>query len=155
MVALDTDLIGVYGYCVDISRSWVAGDKKATPQQRELFRVAHEHIMQDMEVLKPGLTFRELTFGGNQLPQKYRDQQYGVKYHGVGLCDEYPAIYYPEAWESHGYDGVLVPGMCLCVEAYIGEVGGKEGVKLENQVLITETGYELLTHFHHDQKLIG
>ena len=155
MVALDTDLIGVYGYCVDISRSWVAGDKKATPQQRELFRVAHEHIMQDMEVLKPGLTFRELTFGGNQLPQKYRDQQYGVKYHGVGLCDEYPAIYYPEAWESHGYDGVLVPGMCLCVEAYIGEVGGKEGVKLENQVLITETDYELLTHFHHDQKLIG
>ena len=155
VVALDTDLIGVYGYCVDISRSWVAGDKKGTAEQRELFRVAYEHIMEDMEVLKPGLTFREMTFGGNQLAQKYRDLQYGVKYHGVGLCDEYPAIYYPEAWESHGYDGVLVPGMCLCVEAYIGEVGGKEGVKLEEQVLITDTGYELLTHFHHDEKLAG
>ncbi len=155
MIALDTDLIGVYGYCVDMSRSWIAGDVKATPDQKQLFRVAHEHIMEDMEVLKPGLTFKELTFGGNQLDQKYRHLQYGVKYHGVGLCDEYPAIMYPEHWESGGYDGVLEPGMCLCVEAYIGEVGGKEGVKLEDQVVITETGYELLTHFHHDPRFIG
>ncbi len=154
MVALDTDLIGVYGYCVDISRTWVAGDVKATAQQKQLFQVAHEHIMEDMELLKPGLTFKELTFGGNRLKQKYRQRQYGVKYHGVGLCDEYPAIMYPENWESSGYDGVLQPGMCLCVEAYIGEVGGKQGVKLEDQVLITETGYELLTLFPYDQKLV-
>ena len=154
MVALDTDLIGVYGYCVDMSRTWVVGEVKATAQQKQLFQVAHEHIMEDMALLKPGLTFKELTFGGNQLDQKYRRQQYGVKYHGVGLCDEYPAIMYPENWESSGYDGVLQPGMCLCVEAYIGEVGGKEGVKLEEQVLITETGYELLTLFPHDQRLV-
>ena len=109
---------------------------------------------EDMEVLKPVLTFKELTLGGNQLDQKYRHLQYGVKYHGVGLCDEYPAIMYPENWESGGYDGVLEPGMCLCVEAYIGEVGGKEGVKLEDQIVITENGYELLTHFHHDPRLL-
>ncbi len=154
LVALDTDLIGVYGYCVDISRTWVAGDVKASAQQKQLFQVAHEHIMEDMELLKPGLTFKELTFGGNQLEQKYRQRQYGVKYHGVGLCDEYPAIMYPEDWESSGYDGVLQPGMCLCVEAYIGEVGGSEGVKLEDQALITDTGYELLTHFPYDPKLL-
>ena len=155
MIALDTDLVGVYGYCVDISRSWVAGDTRATGEQKQLFKVAYEHIMEDMELLKPGLTFKELTFGGNQLDQKYREQQYGVKYHGVGLCDEYPAIYYPEAWESNGYDGVLQPGMCLTAEAYIGEVGGSVGVKLEDQIVITEDGYELLTHFHHDPKLMS
>ncbi len=155
MIALDTDLVGVYGYCVDISRSWVAGESLATGEQKQLFKVAYEHIMEDMELLKPGLTFKELTFGGNQLDQKYRELQYGVKYHGVGLCDEYPAIYYPEAWESNGYDGVLQPGMCLTAEAYIGEVGGKEGVKLEDQIVITEDGYELLTHFHHDPKLMS
>ncbi len=155
LVGLDTDLVGVYGYCVDMSRTWLAGDGKATAEQKQLFQVAYEHIMEDMDLLKPGLTFKELTFGGNQLAQKYRPQQYGVKYHGVGLCDEYPAIYYPESWEKSGYDGVLEPGMCLCVEAYIGEVGGREGVKLEDQVLITETGYELLTKFHHDPRLLG
>ena len=110
--------------------------------------------MENMALLRPGLTFRELTFGGNQLDAKYRKLQYGVKYHGVGLCDEYPAIYYPEDWESSGYDGVLQPGMCLCVEAYIGEEGGREGVKLEDQVVITESGYELLSHFPFDPRLL-
>ncbi len=153
LVALDTDLIGVYGYCVDLSRTWLVGERKATTEQKHLYRVAYEHIMENMELLKPGLTFKELTFGGNQLEQKYRQQQYGVKYHGVGLCDEYPIIMYPEESEN-GYDGVLKAGMTLCVEAYIGEVGGKEGVKLENQVLITETGYELLTFFPYDNKLL-
>ena len=153
LMAFDTDLIGVYGYCVDMSRTWLVGDGPATPAQKQLFSVAHEHIMVNMELLKPGLTFKELTFGGHQLDVKYRPLQYGVKYHGVGLCDEYPAIMYPEHWEN-AYDGVLEPGMALCVEAYIGEVNGGEGVKLENQVVITDTGYELLTHYPFDEKLL-
>ena len=35
--------------------------------------------------------------------------------------------------------------MMLCVEAYIGEVGGSDGIKLEDQLLVTETGFENLT----------
>jgi Xaa-Pro aminopeptidase len=155
LVALDTDLVGVYGYCVDMSRTWLAGDGPGTAEQKQLYQTSHEHIMENMELLKPGLTFKELTFGGNQLDQKYRKQQYGVKYHGVGLCDEYPAIMYPENWESSGYDGVLEAGMMLCVEVYLGEVGGKQGVKLEDQVVITENGYELLTHYRYEQRLLG
>ena len=155
LVALDTDLVGVYGYCVDMSRTWLAGDGPGTAEQKQLYQSSHEHIMENMELLKPGLTFKELTFGGNQLDQKYRKQQYGVKYHGVGLCDEYPAIMYPEDWESSGYDGVLEAGMMLCVEVYLGEVGGKQGVKLEDQVVITENGYELLTHYRYEQRLLG
>ena len=30
--------------------------------------------------------------------------------------------------------------MTLCIESYAGEVGGPDGVKLEEQVLITDTG---------------
>jgi Xaa-Pro aminopeptidase len=45
--------------------------------------------------------------------------------------------------------------MMLCVEAYVGEVGGREGVKLEDQVLITETGCENLTACPFDEKLMG
>ena len=43
--------------------------------------------------------------------------------------------------------------MMMCVEAYIGEVGGPDGVKLEEQVLITEDGFENLTHCPFDAKL--
>jgi len=154
LVGLDTDLVGVYGYCVDISRTWLAGDAKATDTQRELFSVAYDHISNNMERLRPGLSFHDLTFGGHQLPEKYRKEQYSVRYHGVGLCDEYPAIPYPEAWQRSGYGGVLEPGMCLNVEAYIGEHGGHEGVKLEEQIVITEDGYEQLSTYPHDPKLM-
>jgi Xaa-Pro aminopeptidase len=45
--------------------------------------------------------------------------------------------------------------MTLCVESYIGEVGGPDGIKLEQQVLITETGVELLTTYPWDLSLSG
>ena len=44
--------------------------------------------------------------------------------------------------------------MTLCVESYMGEVGGDEGVKLEQQVLVTETGCELLTSFPFEDSLL-
>jgi Xaa-Pro aminopeptidase len=44
--------------------------------------------------------------------------------------------------------------MMLCIESYIGEVGGTEGVKLEEQVLITEQGIENLSTFPLDDSLV-
>lgn len=154
LLAFDTDLIGPYGFCADLSRTWLIGDVEATEEQRHLYRVAYEHIQHNMEILKPGMTFEEVTRSGLLLPEKYRPQRYGVMMHGVGLCDEYPSIRYPEDLEGHGYDGVLEPGMALCVEAYVGAVGGNEGVKLEDQVIITEDGFENLTNYPFEKELL-
>ncbi|RDD61797.1 dimethylsulfonioproprionate lyase DddP [Ferruginivarius sediminum] len=153
LVGFDTDLVGPYGYCADISRTWLCGDGRPSEEQRQLHRIAREMVTHDMEILKPGVSFMELMERGYRLPEEYRAQRYSVMYHGIGLCDEYPAIRYPEDCEHVGYDGVLMPGMTLCVEAYVGAVGGHEGVKLEDQVLITETGYENLTSYPFDARL--
>ncbi len=155
LLAFDTDMVGCYGMCADISRTWFLGDGRPSNTQRHLHAVAYEHIMTNMELLKPGVTFRELSEGGHRLPEEFVAQRYGSKFHGVGLCDEWPSIKYPEDWEAKGYDGVLEPGMMLCVEAYVGAVGGREGVKLEDQVQITETGHENLTACPFDEKLMG
>lgn len=155
MLALDTDLIGPYGSCADLSRSWLIGDAEPTEEQRQLYQLAYEHLQANMELLKPGISFRELTEHSHRLPLEYRDQRYGVIMHGVGLCDEYPSIRYPEDYAGHGYDGVLQAGMTLCVEAYVGAVGGKQGVKLEDQVLITEQGFENLTHYPFEAKMLA
>lgn len=72
----------------------------------------------------------------------------------VGLCDEAPGIYFPEAWESYGYDGTLEVGMVMCVESYVGSKHGGSGVKLENQVLITPKGPEVLTCYPFESKLL-
>ena len=70
------------------------------------------------------------------------------------MSDEWPAIYYPQD-EAFIYDGELAPGMTMSVESYVGEVGGREGVKLEQQILITEDGHELLARFPFEDELLG
>lgn len=154
LLALDTDMVGTYGMCCDISRTWLCGDVEATAEQKSIYQLSYDHIMTNMELLKPGVTFREITEKAHRLPDNFIPNRYGVVMHGVGLCDEYPSIRYREDYESYGYDGVFEPGMLICVEVYAGEAGGKEGVKLEDQVLITEDGYENLTKYPFESRLL-
>ncbi|TIX08323.1 MAG: M24 family metallopeptidase, partial [Mesorhizobium sp.] len=76
-------------------------------------------------------------------------------YHGVGLADEYPTLPYASDWTDDTPDGVLEAGMVLCVESYIGRLGGREGVKIEEQILITETGNQQLSSYPLDERLLG
>ncbi len=154
LLSFDTDLIGVYGMCVDMSRSWICGDVEPTAEQKRLYRIAYEHIHYNTELIRPGVGFTDLTTRGHRLPESCRAQRYGVMFHGVGLCDEYPCIRYPEDVDAYGYDGVLEPGMALCVEAYIGEVGGRDGIKLENQLLVTDDGCEVLTRYPFEDRFL-
>ncbi|RWD96627.1 MAG: aminopeptidase P family protein, partial [Mesorhizobium sp.] len=155
LVAFDTDMVGPYGMCADFSRTWHCGDGRPTDEQRRLHAIAYEHIAANMAMLKPGVSFTELTQRSHKLPPKFVEQRYGVMMHGIGLCDEYPAILYPEDFIPGAFDYVLEPGMTLCVEAYIGAVGGREGVKLEEQVLVTESGVLNLTRCPFDEALMS
>lgn len=155
IVAFDTDLIGSYGICVDISRTWWVGDEKPSNSMIYAMRHAHEHIMTNMAMLKPGVSFRDLVFGGHRLDPEFDRLKYGVKMHGVGLCDEWPSINYPDKWVDGAYDYEVKPGMVLCVEALVGAEGGGFSIKLEDQVLITETGHENLTKYPFDAALMG
>jgi len=155
MLAFDTDLVSTYGYCCDISRSWIVGDVPPTDNQKTLYQIAYEHIMTNIGMLQPGMRFDEATEKAHRLPEAYRALRYGVLAHGIGLCDEYPCIRYPEDVEKHGYDGTLEVGMTLCVEAYVGAEGGREGVKLEEQIVITETGAEILSRYPFEEAMLA
>ena len=146
MVSFDTDLIGPYGYCCDMSRSWIC-DAEPDDEQKRLYAAAYEQIKRNTELLEPGLTYKELCERLHPMADEFIPGRYGVAMHGVGLCDEAPAIHYREDYPEHGYDGVFEPGMVMCVEALIGTEGGKECVKLEEQVLITGDGHEQLTSY--------
>jgi len=144
LLAYDTDLVGAYGMMVDISRTWLVGDGRPSAAQASSHALALEQIERNTELLRPGATFRELTFDAWSPPHE-RYRRYCCQFHGVGQCDEFPEIYWPEQWEDWGYDGELEAGMVLTVESYVGPRAGGEGVKLENQVLVTDQGPELLT----------
>ena len=105
--------------------------------------------------MRPGLGFREFSEKAFRLPERYRANRYSTVAHGVGLCDEYPAIYYPEDAAETGYDGVLEAGMTICLESYIGEAGGAQGVKLEEQVLVTAAGCEVVSRYPFEDEVFG
>ncbi len=155
IVAFDTDLIGAYGMCCDISRSWWIGDGEPRADMIEDYRLGVEHIERNMELMRPGVYIGELIEKMHNLPPIYQKQKYSCMAHGVGLCDEWPHIDYPDGFHAEAFDYPLEAGMMLCVEALISREGGDFSIKLEDQILITEDGYENLTFYPHDAKLMG
>ena len=147
LVSFDTDLIGPYGYAADISRSWVTPGREPTPQQRSLHALACEALDHNRSILEPGLSFREFADRSYQLPDRFIPNRYADIAHGLGLSTEYPMIHYIQDWDAYGYDGVIEDGVVLCLETYVGQPGGSEGIKLENQVYVTSDGSELLDTF--------
>ncbi len=143
IVAFDTDMVGPYGYCADISRAFVVGNK-FNDEQKKLYSMATEQIDFNSRLIKDGVTFQEFTEKSWVLPEEYYPNRYSVMVHGIGLCDEWPAIRYPTDGGERG--GTFQKNMTITVESYIGKVGGKEGIKLEQQYLIGENGLELMSH---------
>ena len=154
LVAFDTDLIGPFGFCVDISRTFFCGPGRPSGEQRRLYSLAHEQVESNIALIAPGMGFRELAEKAWPMPEEFQPCRYGLVAHGVGMADEYPDIPHLLDWEDYGYDGAIAPGMVLCVESYMGLPGGGQGVKLEEQILVTEDGTERLSGFPYEEALL-
>lgn len=144
LLAFDTDLVGAYGMCIDMSRTWLCGDGEPSPAQTDLSARALETIEANMTLFRAGATYREITERLTYPPVEDFNG-YTVMAHGVGLCDEYPSIFTREQWDGTGFDGVIEVGNVISVEAFVGRRSGGEGVKLEQQLIVTDDGPELLT----------
>ena len=146
ILAFDTDLIGPYGYCADLSRSWPIGHVRMNNKQRELYGAAREQIEHNLGLLRAGMSFREFNEKSWRIPEKYQARRYSVVLHGVGLADEWPSVpLHPDF--AKAYDGTFEENMTVCVESLIGEDGTGECIKLETQVLIGANGAERLDSF--------
>jgi Xaa-Pro dipeptidase len=154
LVALDTDVVGPFGYYADFSRTFFCGTGQPSEAQRLLYKLAYEQIHHNMDIIKPGMTFKEVAAKGWGIPEPYLKNRYFVLAHGVGMTGEYPYILHSIDFDE-AYDGLIEPNMTLCLESYIGAEDGQEGIKLEQQVLVAETGVELLSHFPFEQDLLG
>ena len=143
IVSFDTDMVGPYGYCADISRAFVEGNKFSS-DQKKLYQMGVEHIDHNARLIKPGMSFKEFTEKSWKLPEEYYGNRYPCMVHGIGLCDEWPLIKYPT--DGGQREGNFEKNMTITVETYIGKVGGKEGIKLEQQYLVGENNLELMSH---------
>jgi Xaa-Pro aminopeptidase len=146
MLAFDTDMIGPYGYCADLSRSWTIGHERMSNKQHELYAAALEQISHNLALLEPGMTSAEFNAKSWRIPDRYVANRYACAMHGVGMADEYPLVaLHPDY--AKGYESCFEENMVLCVESLIGEPGGRESIKLETQVVIRSSGAQRLDSF--------
>ena len=80
---------------------------------------AHEHIMENMSMLKPGIRLRDLSLNMHKLGDQYKNGKYGCLIHGVDLCDEWPLIAYSDRLVEVAFNYEIQAGMVLCVEVLV------------------------------------
>ncbi len=153
-LAFDTDMIGPFGYCADISRTWIVGDVEPTTEQRDRYQLAYDEITHLAELIRPGRSFRELADAALHLPDEFVANRYACIAHGVGMSDEWPRIYHRADWDEHGYDGEIEAGMVLSVESFVGSDSGGPGVKLEQMHVVEADGLAPLSTYPFESSLL-
>lgn len=153
LMGFDTDMIGPMGYFADLSRTLHCGPSRPTRRQKQLYRYAMAEVEHNLGLVKAGISFNELQQQAYPVPEEFQQNAYPCIVHGVGMCDEYPHIH-PGFRGPLPYDEKLQAGMVLCIESYMGAVGERDGVKLEQQVVVTDKGYELLTTSGFEEDLV-
>ena len=108
-----------------------------------------------MSMLAPGVSMRSLSEKCHRLDDQYQAQKYGCLMHGVGLCDKWPLIAYPNHLVDDAFEYELEARMALCVEALVSPEDGDFSIKLEDLVLITDDVCEILTSYPFDRALMG
>ncbi len=153
LVYVDTDAVGIEGYFFCVSRAFLCGDARPTPAQREVYRTAHDWLTALRALIRPGITCRELADRAPRLPAKFMPQRYEVMIHGIGLEEESPSVAYPGDPQPNG-ERVLKENMVLVAELYCGEVGGRDGVKLGDQVVVGASGFKDLVPYPRCERLL-
>lgn len=128
----------VDGYRSDITRTYLLGS--ATEEQRAFYQTVYRAQQAALAQMRPGLTADALNQAAAEVLAASPFAAYageGIG-HGVGLAlHEYPLM-------RRGCEAVLAPGMVVTVEPGLYQPGFG-GVRIEDDVLITEHGIEILT----------
>lgn len=143
LVYVDTDTVGIEGMFFCVSRTFLAGDAPPSTAQRDAYRASHEWLRGMEELIRPGVTCGELATLAPPIPERYLAQRYECMVHGGGLEEENPSVCHPQDRQSNA-DTVIEENMALAVELYAGEPGGRDGVKLGDQVVVTSDGCRVL-----------
>ncbi|MFJ5789208.1 M24 family metallopeptidase [Lysinibacillus sp. NPDC093197] len=127
------------GYISDITRTVAVGE----PSEKlvEMYNTVLASQLLSLEKVGPGLTgIQADAIARDYLTEKGYGEAFGHSLgHGIGLeVHEGPGL-------SKRSETVLEPGMAVTIEPGV-YVPGVGGVRIEDDILITESGNELLTH---------
>ena len=151
---LVVDLAGpaLNGYFMDFVRCWPVG-AKFTEEQKELYKLCYNSMYAAINAIKPGATTADVAAGF--LPGVADDEgtccllQFG---HSLGLSS------YEGYWISRGfsfdYPMPIEKNMYFAIETYVAKPGGEVGVRLEENLVVTDTGYQCFSLFPFEEEVL-
>ena len=143
------------GYYGDIARCTIVG--KPSPEQKRIYTAVYEGLMAGIAEMRPGRTNRHMA---EALIGKLNEHGLGDRHfslfigHGIGIGANEPPYLgetLPGATEFE-----FLPGMTFAVEplVWVPGVRGGGGVRIEDMVLVTESGPRLLSRAEYEERLL-
>jgi len=153
------DLGGCFnGYFSDFTRTVIFG--KPSDQQKKIYQAVYGMMMAIQDTMKPGITNVEVNEAARKVVIDHGFGGYdylGLLGHSIGVT----GLTYPIVGEiaATGSENVteLKPGMIFSMEPgiFIAGTPGGGGVRLEDTILITKDGNEVLTKIPYDEALLS
>ena len=143
------------GMFAEATRTVICGEPN--PDQKKIYRTIHESMGAILQAMRPGRTNTDVYDALAGVFRKNGFDKYSlftVMGHSIGVGGwEPPTMGQPEV---SGAVFTLEPGMIFSIEPTLNVPGipGGGGVRLEEEVLITDTGNEVLTRAPYDKKLL-
>ncbi len=127
------------GYCSDLTRTFMIG--RVSPKMKQIYKIALEAQLAAIAFLRPGVTTTQADRVAREVIDKAgfgKEFGHGLG-HGIGRdIHENPSL------RKNGGEEELRPGMIVTVEPGI-YLPGEGGVRIEDDVLITHSGCEVLS----------
>ena len=151
MIFMDIVLL-FNGYHTCVYRCFCCG--KPTGKQKEIHKRCLDYQLAGLEAVKPKVTTGDIVKvwpDSKKMGFGTEAESFGLQFgHGVGVgLWEFPIM---SRLYSFDHPVEIEPGMVFALETYAGE--GYDGVRLEDEIVVTETGTEIITKFPNDE-LIG
>lgn len=136
------------GYCSDMTRTFYC--KSADPEQIVIHDIVREAVLRAEAVIRPGVRFCDIDAQARDyITQKGYGGYWNIRLgHFIGQEDHEYGDVSPRNEQS------AQPGMIFSIEPGI-YLDGQFGVRIEDLVLVTEDGYELLNQVDKKWRIIG
>jgi len=139
-IVIHSRQVGLNGYRAECERTFFVG--QPTDKQKEAFKISYEAQLTALEVIKVGITAKEVNEAARQVFKKAGVEEYSIHRtgHGIGIgLHEEPSLRYDN-------DLILQEGMVFCVEPAI-YIPGVGGFRHSDTVVLTNKKTKLITEY--------